>query len=103
MQQLRFHVGTADLSTLQIINVNMGTLAPEHRALIRKRMHDSGNDIWHLEWSRTIGGERSEHSQIQRSNLRVVATEASLPALLEALQANERELLELPTRKMAYV
>lgn len=102
MQQLRFHVEMADVATLRVINVNMSTLDPAHRALILKHL-DDGNDVWHHEWSRTVGGERTEHSQIQRASHRIVAKEASLPSLIEALEKNEHDLPLTPSRKATYV
>lgn len=106
MTQLRFHRGPyktdTDVSNLRTITVNLGSLAPEHRDLILKH-HDGGSDVWHHEWSKTVDGKRTGDSQIQRASHRIVAQEASLPSLIQALEQNERALLVTPTHQFRHV
>lgn len=102
MTQLRFHIGTEELSSLKIIEINLFALAPEHRALIRKHL-DDGNDVWAHTWSRLRDGQRTEFSEVTRANHRVIAKEANLPSLIEALQANEQDLLKTRSYTFSHI
>lgn len=105
-QQLRFHdgsLGAPSDSTLRTLDANLSGLPRNERNMLFSHLHDGGSDVWAFEWLNLLEGQRSEHSEVVRSKRRVVAKVVTLPALLEAIEQNERDLNEARNRSFNHI
>lgn len=103
LTQLRFHrsdTGDTDVLSLKTIAVDFSTIAPEQRALILQRL--DGIDVWAKTWSNLRDGQRTENSFVVRATHRVIAREATLKSLIEAIQQNERDVMTTNTFKYTH-